>query len=122
MKNYFKILDKLINFDTTSFKSNIEAIDYIESLFKNKKNYQILKVYNSIKNKCSLLIKPYGDISKGILFAGHIDTVSVSGQKWSSNPFKLTNKNGKLFGRGVVDMKGFLSLVIANMLNESSKR
>ncbi len=122
MKNYFKILDKLIHFDTTSSNSNIEAIDYIESLFKQKKNYYIIKVYNSTKNKCSLLIKPHGDISKGILFAGHIDTVSVSGQKWSSNPFKLINNNGKLFGRGVVDMKGFLSLVIANMLNENSNR
>lgn len=122
MKSYFKILEKLISFDTTSSKSNVEAINYIEKLFKDKKKYKIIKVYNSIKNKCSLLIKPYGDISKGILFAGHIDTVSVDGQKWSASPFKLVNKNGKLFGRGVVDMKGFLSLIIANMLNDNSSK
>jgi acetylornithine deacetylase len=122
LKSYFKILEKLISFDTTSSKSNVEAINYIEKLFKDKKKYKIIKVYNSIKNKCSLLIKPYGDISKGILFAGHIDTVSVDGQKWSASPFKLVNKNGKLFGRGVVDMKGFLSLIIANMLNDNSSK
>ena len=119
MKNSYKILDKLISFDTTSSKSNLEAINYIENLFRHKKNYKTIKVYNSIKNKCSLLIKPFGDVTRGLLFAGHIDTVSVDGQKWSSNPFKLINKNGKLFGRGVVDMKGFLSLVISNMLNEN---
>lgn len=119
MKNSYKILDKLISFDTTSYKSNLDAINYIENLFKHKKNYKTIKVYNSIKNKCSLLIKPLGDVTKGLLFAGHIDTVSVDGQKWSSNPFKLINKNGKLFGRGVVDMKGFLSLVISNMLNKN---
>ena len=63
MKSYFKILEKLISFDTTSSKRNVEAINYIEKLFKDKKKYKIIKVYNSIKNKCSLLIKPYGDIS-----------------------------------------------------------
>ena len=119
MKNSYKILDKLISFDTTSSKSNLEAINYIENLFRHKKNYKTIKVYNSIKNKCSLLIKPFGDVTRGLLFAGHIDTVSVNGQKWSANPFKLINKNGKLFGRGVVDMKGFLSLVISNMLNKN---
>ena len=118
MENHYTILEKLINFDTSSFKSNLESINYIESLFKQKNNFKIYKVFNSNKDKCSLLIKPCGDIKKGILFSGHIDTVPVEGQKWSTNPFRLVNKNKKLFGRGTVDMKGFLSIVISNMINQ----
>ena len=118
MENHYTILEKLISFDTTSFKSNLESINYIESLFKQKTNYKIYKVFNANKNKCSLLIKPFGDIKKGILFSGHIDTVTVEGQKWSTNPFKLVNQNNKLFGRGTVDMKGFLSIVISNMISQ----
>ncbi len=121
MINFYSILDKIIQFDTTSHKSNFEVISYIEHLFEKKNNYKIYKVLNSEKNKSSILIKPKENFKKGILFSGHIDTVSVEGQKWSSDPFKLKKRNNKLFGRGTSDMKGFLSVVISNMLNNNDK-
>ena len=121
MINFYSILDKIIQFDTTSHKSNFEVISYIEHLFEKKNNYKIYKVLNSEKNKSSILIKPKENFKKGILFSGHVDTVSVEGQKWSSDPFKLKKRNNKLFGRGTSDMKGFLSVVISNMLNNNDK-
>jgi len=121
VEKIISVLEKLISFDTTSHKSNFEAISYIENLFKNKKKYKIYKVFNSNRNKLSILIKPNMDVKNGILFAGHIDTVSVEGQNWSNDPFKLLKKNNKLFGRGTTDMKGFLAVVISSMLNKNNR-
>ena len=56
MINFYSILDKIIQFDTTSHKSNFEVISYIEHLFEKKNNYKIYKVLNSEKNKSSILI------------------------------------------------------------------
>ena len=119
LKSYNQILSDLISFDTTSRNSNIPAIKYIESLFKKNSNYKIIKVFNKDKNKCSIYIKPKNiDVSNGILFSGHIDTVPTNEQKWNYNPYKAKIVNNKIFGRGSTDMKGFLSVVIYNMLKK----
>ncbi|MDA9749081.1 M20/M25/M40 family metallo-hydrolase [Pelagibacteraceae bacterium] len=121
MKSYNQILSDLISFDTTSRNSNIPAIKYIESLFKKNSNYKIIKVFNKDKNKCSIYIKPKNiDVRNGILFSGHIDTVPTNEQKWNYNPYKAQIVNNKIYGRGSTDMKGFLSVVIHNMLKNPS--
>ena len=121
MKNYKQILSDLISFDTTSKNSNIPSIKYIESLFNKNSNYKIIKVFNKVKDKCSIYIKPKNiDVKNGILFSGHIDTVPTIEQKWNYNPYKAHIVDNKLFGRGSTDMKGFLSVVIYNMLKNPS--
>ena len=117
LKNYKQILSDLISFDTTSRNSNIQSIKYIENLFKINSNYKIIKVFNKDKDKCSVYIKPKNiDVKNGILFSGHIDTVPTNQQKWLYNPYKAHIIKNKIFGRGSTDMKGFLSVVIYNML------
>ena len=117
LKNFKQILSDLISFDTTSKNSNLSSIKYIENLFKINSNYKIIKVFNDKKDKCSLYIFPkYKDILNGILFSGHIDTVPTTQQKWKTNPYKAQIISNKLYGRGSTDMKGFLSVVIYNML------
>lgn len=49
----------------------------------------------------------------GIVLSGHMDVVPASGQAWSSDPFRLTARDGRLYGRGTADMKGFLACMIA---------
>lgn len=120
LEDHHKILKNLLSFDTTSYKSNLKVINYIEKIFKKKNKFKIIKVYNKKRDKCSILIKPKQNVTDGILFSGHIDTVPVTGQKWNSNPFKYFYKKNKIYGRGATDMKGFLSVVIANMINMKS--
>ncbi|WP_442892076.1 M20/M25/M40 family metallo-hydrolase, partial [Denitromonas sp.] len=50
---------------------------------------------------------------RGIGLSGHTDVVPVTGQKWSSDPFTLTARDGRLYGRGSCDMKGFLAVALA---------
>ncbi|MCJ8507146.1 acetylornithine deacetylase [Rhizobium lemnae] len=49
----------------------------------------------------------------GYVLSGHMDVVSVEGQKWSADPFRLTDRDGRLTGRGTTDMKGFLACMLA---------
>lgn len=49
----------------------------------------------------------------GIVLSGHMDVVPVEGQAWTSDPFRLTQTDGRLVGRGAADMKGFLACVLA---------
>ncbi|MEZ5722054.1 MAG: M20/M25/M40 family metallo-hydrolase [Paracoccaceae bacterium] len=62
--------------------------------------------------KAGLLAK-FGDGDGGVLFSAHSDVVPVEGQDWSSDPFTLTERDGRLVGRGATDMKGFLACVLA---------
>ncbi|MFX5960949.1 M20/M25/M40 family metallo-hydrolase, partial [Acinetobacter baumannii] len=54
-----------------------------------------------------------GETQGGIVLSGHTDVVPVDGQQWSTNPFALTEKGGRLSGRGSCDMKGFIAASLA---------
>ncbi len=114
------ILRDLIAFDTTSHCSNLSIIDYIEKHFANN-NIASTRLYNEAKNKASVIatLSAKGKTRGGVLLSGHTDTVPVEHQTWNSDPFTLTKKDGKLFGRGTADMKGFVALCLA-MLPELS--
>lgn len=58
------------------------------------------------------LIATLGEGPGGLVFAGHTDTVPFDGAKWQSDPFTLTERDGRLFGLGTADMKGFFPLVL----------
>ena len=47
--------------------------------------------------------------TNGLVLSGHMDVVPTEGQPWNSDPFQLTERNGKLYGRGTADMKGFIA-------------
>ncbi|EIJ69869.1 acetylornithine deacetylase [Pasteurella bettyae] len=71
---------------------------------------EILPVENS-RAKYNLLAT-YGEGEGGLLLAGHTDTVPCNEELWSCNPFKLTEREGKFYGLGTADMKGFFAFVI----------
>jgi acetylornithine deacetylase len=56
-----------------------------------------------------------------VILSGHTDVVPVAGQEWHSDPFALTEKNGRLYGRGTADMKGFIALALA-LVPEATQR
>ena len=107
-----EILDKLVSFDTTSRNANLPIIDYIES-YLNDHDVECFRVPDEREGWASLhaTIGPQG--VPGIGLSGHTDVVPVDGQDWDTDPFTLTEKDGKLYGRGACDMKGFLACVMA---------
>ena len=106
------ILGDLIAFDTTSRNSNLPIIDYIaEYLSENGVSSRIVTSEDGQKANLFATIGP--EIEGGIVLSGHSDVVPVDGQDWSSDPFDMTERNGRLYGRGTADMKGFIACALA---------
>ena len=107
-------LEKLIAFDTTSRDSNLALIEYVEA-FLGGHGVTSRRVTNSEGTKANLYATIGPPVPGGIVLSGHTDVVPVDGQDWSSDPFVLTLRGDRLFGRGTCDMKGFLALALATV-------
>ncbi len=111
------ILADLVRFPTISARSNLDLIEYIRALLLNC-GIESIPVFNEERTKANLVasIGPKNQTG-GVLLSGHTDVVPVEGQAWSSDPFSLTERDGKFFGRGTCDMKGFIACVLAHVEN-----
>ncbi|MHA7900097.1 MAG: acetylornithine deacetylase [Henriciella sp.] len=107
-----RLLSDLIGFDTTSRYSNLALIDWIEAQLVALGGHPI-RIENSEGNKANLWVRFGPDLPGGLVLSGHTDVVPVDGQDWHTDPFSMTEKDGKLFGRGTCDMKGFIALCLA---------
>ena len=114
--NSIQILEKLISFDTVSSNSNLEIISYCEKILKDARAETTL-IKNKEETKANLFATIGPVDQPGIILSGHTDVVPVTNQKWKTNPFKLTEIDNKLYGRGTADMKSF----VACALNTASK-
>ncbi|HRE42558.1 MAG TPA: acetylornithine deacetylase [Terricaulis sp.] len=108
------ILDRLIAFDTTSRNSNLALIAWVEDFLRGR-GVASQRVANGDGSKANLYARIGPDVAGGIVLSGHTDVVPVDGQPWSSDPWVVTEKAGKLYGRGVADMKSFLALSLAHV-------
>lgn len=106
------ILAALVGFDTTSHKSNLDCIGWIETYLA-RRGVASERFPDASGQKASLFatIGPASD--DGYILSGHTDVVPVEGQAWSSDPFRLRIDGGRAYGRGALDMKGFLACVLA---------
>ena len=106
------ILDKLVSFQTVSNVSNLDLIDWVED-YLNGHGVSATRVYNDEGNKASLYANVGPEVDGGVVLSGHTDVVPVEGQEWDTDPFTVVEKDGKLYGRGTCDMKGFDALALA---------
>jgi acetylornithine deacetylase len=108
------LLALLVGFDTTSSKSNLALIDFVEDQLKGH-GIASTRIPSPDSSKADLFatIGPAGE--GGIGLSGHSDCVPVEGQRWTSDPFTLALRDGKLYGRGSCDMKGFIACVLASV-------
>ena len=113
-KQSLDLLQTLIGFDTTSFKSNLNLIKFIEN-YLNQYKIKSELVYDDTKNKANLFATIGPNSTGGIVLSGHTDVVPVSNQKWDTDPFQLIEKDQKLYGRGASDMKSFIALVLSRV-------
>ncbi|WP_337994493.1 acetylornithine deacetylase [Pseudovibrio exalbescens] len=112
--NSTEILSKLVGFDTASANSNLPLIDWVEDYLK-EFGLEPYRVYDHTGEKANLFVTIGPDDAAGYILSGHTDVVPVTGQDWSQDPFTLTEKDGKLYGRGSCDMKGFLACCLAKV-------
>lgn len=113
-REYIEVLEKLISFDTTSYKSNLPLIHYV-SHYLDHKNIEITINYDENQNKANLFITTGPKDTAGILLSGHTDVVPVEGQNWDTHPFTAVLKNDHIYGRGTADMKGFIACALVVM-------
>ena len=107
-----EMLKRLVAFDTTSRGSNLALIAYVEGLLA-EIGVTGRRVPNAEGSKTNLFATLGPNIEGGIVLSGHTDVVPVDGQFWSSDPWTLTRRGERLYGRGTCDMKGFLALALA---------
>jgi acetylornithine deacetylase len=107
-----RILEQLVSFDTTSRLSNLALIEWVEGYLA-EHGVVSQRVASADGQKANLLATVGPLVEGGIVLSGHTDVVPVDGQPWSSDPFALVERDGKLFGRGSADMKGFIALALA---------
>lgn len=107
------ILGALVAFDTTSRLSNIALIEWVEA-YLDGHGVPHRRAPNADGSKSNLLATIGPNEAGGVVLSGHTDVVPVDGQAWDTDPFKLTGKgDGRIYGRGTCDMKGFLALALA---------
>jgi acetylornithine deacetylase len=107
-----ELLARLVAFDTTSHKPNVALIRFVEDyLLQHGVVSEI--VPNAGGSKASLYATIGTQGVPGVALSGHTDVVPVDGQKWTSDPFIVAERDGKLYGRGTADMKGFIACVLA---------
>lgn len=105
------ILERLISFDTTSIRSNLELIRWVSDYLA---GYGIESRLSGDSDGKANLFATIGPTERGgVILSGHTDTVPVEGQAWDSDPFRLTERSGRFHARGSADMKGFIALVLA---------
>ncbi|MBW4024498.1 MAG: acetylornithine deacetylase [Proteobacteria bacterium] len=106
------MLAKLISFDTTSRNTNLQLIafvaDYLDGL---RVPFRLSHDETGAKANIHAVIGTPGP--GGLALSGHVDTVPVEGQNWTSDPFTLRAEGGRLYGRGTADMKGFVAACLA---------
>ena len=113
LKEAKDLLAKLVGFDTTSAKPNLDLIAFVQYYLAGHGIASTL-VPSDDGGKASLYAT-IGEGPGGIGLSGHSDCVPVTGQSWTSDPFTLTERDGRLYGRGTCDMKGFIACVLASV-------
>ncbi len=106
------VLRDLVAFDTTSRNSNLPLIEFVGDYLSDRgATTRLIPSADGAKANLFCTIGP--DIPGGVALSGHSDVVPVDGQDWSTDPFTLTEANGRFYGRGSADMKGFIACTLA---------
>ncbi|CAM3531365.1 acetylornithine deacetylase [Halomonas lysinitropha] len=110
-----EILDRLVGFATVSRDSNLALIEWVEGWLDDH-GVAHWRVESDDGRKANLLARIGPAVAGGVVLSGHTDVVPVDGQPWSTDPFTLVDKgDGRLYGRGTCDMKGFIACALAEV-------
>jgi acetylornithine deacetylase len=113
MPNAIDILERLISFPSVSARTNLDLIQWIRDELARHGIKSDLVPAPDGQPKANLWASIGPDAPGGLVLSGHTDVVPVEGQPWTSDPFTLTQRDGRLYGRGTSDMKSFIALCLA---------
>jgi len=108
------MLARLVAFPTVSRDSNLDLIDFVEDYLQ-PFGARCRRTWNADETKANLFAVIGPDGPGGVVLSGHTDVVPVDGQDWHTDPFKLTEHDGLLYGRGSSDMKGFSAVFLSRL-------
>ena len=109
-----QLLADLVAFPVLGGQPNLAIIDYVEAyLARHGVTAQRVPSPTEPATKAGLIARVGPSVDGGTVLSGHTDVVPVEGQAWTSDPWTLTERDGKLYGRGACDMKGFLACCLA---------
>ncbi len=106
------MIGKLIAFPTVSRDSNLELIDFVREHLRSL-DAEVRLTFDDDRRKANLFATLGPRAPGGLVLSGHTDVVPVDGQAWESDPFKVLEKEGRLYGRGASDMKSFIAIALA---------
>jgi acetylornithine deacetylase len=106
-----ELMTQLVSFPTVSRDSNLPLVDWVEDYLR-ENGITAHRHYDETGEKAALFAHVGPAVEGGVVLSGHTDVVPVDGQPWTSDPFTVEERDGKYFGRGCVDMKGFDALAI----------
>ncbi|MEE4638371.1 MAG: acetylornithine deacetylase [Wenzhouxiangella sp.] len=112
MKTATEFLAPLVAFATVSRESNLALIDWVEERLL-ARGARCRRTWNDDRRKANLWASFGPKGSGGVVLSGHTDVVPVDGQDWATDPFKLSQRDDRLYGRGTADMKGFSAAIMA---------
>ena len=114
LENVVKILERLVGFESVSGRPTHDIVGYIQEYLAGY-GIESTLIYGTSKERANLFATIGPQIDGGVVLNGHTDVVPVEGQSWSTDPFTLTRQGDRLYGRGSVDMKGYLACVLASV-------
>lgn len=107
-----EMIDALIAIPTVSRDSNLQLIEFVQAYLQDH-GIESHLVKNQPGTKANLYATVGPEVAGGVVLSGHTDVVPIDGQDWASDPFTVTESEGKLFGRGTCDMKSFIAIALA---------
>lgn len=108
------VLERLVGFESISARPNLELVGYVRDYLA-ARGVDAHLSYDDTGNRANLHATIGPAVDGGVVLNGHTDVVPVEGQVWTSDPFRLVERDGRLYGRGAVDMKGFLACMLASV-------
>ncbi len=109
------LLEHLVSFPSVSRGSNLDLIEWVRAWLE-EQGITATVVPAPGGQKASLFAQVGPDVPGGVVLSGHSDVVPVDGQNWSTDPFTVVERDGRLYGRGTCDMKGFDALALAALV------
>ncbi len=106
-----QILERLVSFPTVSSDSNLALVDWVEAYLAGQ-GVECHRHWNEDGRKAALMAHAGPRVPGGVVLSGHSDVVPVVGQDWATDPWVVTERDGRLYGRGTCDMKGYVALAI----------
>lgn len=111
-KETLEHIRQLVAFNTVSDQPNRELVDYLATVLDDL-GFEIRLEPSANTEKANLIARLGPDVPDGLMLAGHTDVVPVAGQNWSADPFIARIQDGKVYGRGACDMKGFIAVILS---------